>query len=49
MHYEIRGENGKVLVVAATWDELMKKYNPCRKASKTPIKLEKVEEEDESN
>ena len=48
MHYEIT-INGIAIDTAYTWSELMQKYRARRKATKEPVLLEKVEDEDESN
>lgn len=46
MYYEICDCKGNVIDTATDWSELMDKYSAARKATREPLHLEKVEEED---
>ena len=47
MHYEIWDAHGNIMATSDTWDGIMGQYNRCRKATKEPIHLEKIIDEEE--
>lgn len=49
MHYEIKDPRGNVIATCDDWSALMKEFKVQRKATKEPLHLEKVEDEDESD
>lgn len=49
MHYEIQDQKGNVIDIATDWQEFIQKYKAAHFATKEPLHLEKVEDEDESD